>query len=729
MLWIGSLIAVLLSVGPDLPRAGGAGALALMTGGAALLALPLPPLGALARIAPARGAFDRASPYALAALVAAPPAALAALRLGPAWPSPARWVLPALLGLAAALFAATLLLARRMAGPAAPRLRASACIAALALAALFLSMHLPEGTLAAVRPGTGALHAALFGGTWLASAALAAPWAAALAGGAASLGRRARIAHAAAALAIGAALLVADRRALVDLYPGVHRWLGWTGLASVAAGASIAMGARAGAPWRAATRAAAALLVAAAALFAARAPSLTPGHRGALARSATGKTLLAMIGAGRRTGGPLPEHPLLRVDQRLDAPGPPGDLNILLVTVDALRADRVHGRGCGSPPAPCAPTLVDAPARLGAFARESTRFHRAYTQGTRTALAMSALMLGRYSANVDYRLMVYRRGALLDPRTLTEEQLRSFKGNFVFSTVPQNPSRGMLAERLQRAGLSTSAAAYAGRNEFFQRGGEFDAGFDRFADLTSMQWAKPTSGEVLRVALGQVEDDSRKERFFQWIHFYDPHEAGGDAARYDHYMQALDASFGALLDALAARGLLDRTVVVLTADHGEALGEHGHRGHATSLYDEQARIPLLVRVPGSPGRDVAEPVALVDVTATLAVLAGAETRDLDGVSLWPTILRGEAPPRRPVFIELHRYYSNQGVCTADLKGVVLGDWKLIQDRMRGTEELFHLGEDPAELDDRSVRDEARAEELRAVLDSFVSRAEAAHPLP
>jgi arylsulfatase A-like enzyme len=126
---------------------------------------------------------------------------------------------------------------------------------------------------------------------------------------------------------------------------------------------------------------------------------------------------------------------------------------------------------------------------------------------------------------------------------------------------------------------------------------------------------------------------------------------------------------------------------------------------------------------------VREPVALVDVTATLAAAAGADTKDLDGVNLWPLILAGEPPAERPIFLELHRYYSNEGTRTTDLKGVVLGDWKLVQDRMKGTEELFDLIEDPIEADNRVSRDADRAGELRAVLDSFVSRAEASHPLP
>jgi arylsulfatase A-like enzyme len=233
----------------------------------------------------------------------------------------------------------------------------------------------------------------------------------------------------------------------------------------------------------------------------------------------------------------------------------------------------------------------------------------------------------------------------------------------------------------------------------------------------------------VKVAIEELDQAKDKKRWFLWIHFYDPHEAGGNPERYARYMKTFDASFGALLDALGDRGLTGRTLIVLTADHGEALGEHGHRGHATSLYDEQARIPLLMAVPGLPGRDVREPVALLDVSATLAAAAGADTEGLDGVNLWPRIQGGDYPARRPVFLELHRYLSNQGTRTMDMKGVVLGDWKLLQDRMKGTEELFHLTEDPLEGDNRVSRDAARADELRAVLDSFMSRAEASHPLP
>jgi arylsulfatase A-like enzyme len=696
----------------DLASTRGAAALALLAG-AALLSLPLPLLAALARVLPLRGAVDRLSPYAIAAVVAAPPAVLAGARLAPTWPAPAAWPLPAIVGAGAGLFAAVFLLARRPAGEGGARIRAGALLSALALAGLFLSMHLVEGTLAAVRQGTVRLHAALYLGTWIASAALLGPWTAAMSvdrEGAVS--PRARLLLGVGSLVAGGALLAVDRRALVDLYPAVHRWLGWTGLLSLAAGVALLLGARASAAWRRARLAALGVTVLASALFVALGPSLAPGARASLARSATGKILLDALGPIRRSGGPLPAHPLLAVDQRLDAKGPPGELNLLLVTVDALRADH-----------------ADRTPRLGAFARQSARFRRAYTQGTRTALAMSALMLGRYCANIDFRLMIYRKGGLIDPATLTGDQIDALKGRFVYTTVPLNPDRGMLAERLQRAGLWTAAAPFAGLNEFFHKDGDFDHGFDRFADLTAKDWPKPTSGEVVKVAIEQLDEAKDRKRWFQWVHFYDPHEANANAERYGPYVEALDASFGALLDALAARGLADRTMIVVTADHGEALGEHGHRGHSTSLYEEQARIPLFVRIPGVPGRDVREPVALIDVNATLLAAAGADTQGIDGVNLWPMIQGGEGPASRPVFTQLHRYYSNRGVRTADLQGVVLGDWKLVQDRMRGTEQLFHLGDDPAEGDDRAARDPARADELRAVLDSFVSRAEVAHPLP
>ena len=125
------------------------------------------------------------------------------------------------------------------------------------------------------------------------------------------------------------------------------------------------------------------------------------------------------------------------------------------------------------------------------------------------------------------------------------------------------------------------------------------------------------------------------------------------SARYDHALAATDAAVGALLDGLAARGLLDDTVVVVVADHGTALGEEGHLGHQGLLQPEVLHVPMLVRLPGGEGagRRVPDDVGIVDLAPTLLALAGATPpARLDGRSLLP-LLRGEALPARGVLAQ------------------------------------------------------------------------------
>ncbi len=190
-------------------------------------------------------------------------------------------------------------------------------------------------------------------------------------------------------------------------------------------------------------------------------------------------------------------------------------------------------------------------------------------------------------------------------------------------------------------------------------------------------------------------------------------------------MRRVDGAVGALLRAVD----LERTAVVLLADHGEAFGEHRRHGHGSTLYDPQARIPLLLSVPGLPPSEVDTPVAAIDATTTLLVLGGADASATDGLNLLPLAQGRRTSSERPIFLELHRYLSSRGTRTADLKGVVLGDWKLVVDRKRDTAALYDLRSDPNERRNRLATAPERAALMRGMLDAFVHDAERDRPLP
>jgi arylsulfatase A-like enzyme len=191
---------------------------------------------------------------------------------------------------------------------------------------------------------------------------------------------------------------------------------------------------------------------------------------------------------------------------------------------------------------------------------------------------------------------------------------------------------------------------------------------------------------------------------------------------YDGEVAYLDAHIGALLDDLRARGLYDRTLIVLTADHGEEFQEHGGWWHGTTLYDEQIRVPLIVKPAGGAGGRVIEDLATsLDVAPTVLAAAGLPV---------PATLQGHALPLdggpatgwTSVFAE------------EDLEGNVLQavrsrEWKLVtanpgNPRGLPAEELFDLGKDPGEQADVLPRAPAEAEVMRAELGRAVLQARA-----
>jgi len=168
-----------------------------------------------------------------------------------------------------------------------------------------------------------------------------------------------------------------------------------------------------------------------------------------------------------------------------------------------------------------------------------------------------------------------------------------------------------------------------------------------------------------------------------------------------------DASFGRLLAHLETKGVLDDTIVVVTADHGEEFFEHGKFQHAKSLYDEVLHVPLIVRFPRavSPGARVAEPARLSDVLPTILDLAGIDAPDdIDGASLL-------APDR----VAPESIYARIRIDGFDLDAVRAHPFKLIRDRATGETALYQTEADPLEgepLD--SPGEHARLEALLAV---------------
>src|SRR5262249_50056701 len=152
-------------------------------------------------------------------------------------------------------------------------------------------------------------------------------------------------------------------------------------------------------------------------------------------------------------------------------------------------------------------------------------------------------------------------------------------------------------------------------------------GFDRYDDefLAAPEATERSADAVIQSAIAWI-DAHRAEPFFAWIHLFDPHSpytppapfaAAHRDAPYDGEVSYTDAAVGRLLDRLRQLNLFARAVIVIVADHGESLGDHGERTHGTFLYDATIRVPLLIKMPA---RDSA-PRAAVDVPVETADLA------------------------------------------------------------------------------------------------------------
>jgi arylsulfatase A-like enzyme len=354
--------------------------------------------------------------------------------------------------------------------------------------------------------------------------------------------------------------------------------------------------------------------------------------------------------------------------------------NLILVTIDTLRADHLG----------CYGSTLGATPRLDALAAEGVRFEHAVSPVPLTRPAHTSLLTGLYPWEHGVRDNL--------PAKLDE-------------SIPT------IASELHERGYDT--AAFVG-TFLLGRGSGLERGFATFEDGAGRAGtgdrvgaaAERRASEVAAGVLRYLED--AKPPFFLWAHFYDPHApyeppepfakrfAGNPYAGEIAYV---DEQVGAILDLVEKRGLAPSTLVLVTADHGEGLGDHGEDEHGVLVYEETIHVPLLLRFPATvaPGSVEREPVSLVDVAPTLLAAAGRA----EG----PTLLH---PRARPLYFE--SLYGSLHFGWAPLRGIRDGASKLI---FAPRPELFDLEVDPRETQDLSPvhKDEARRlyAELQEVL--------------
>lgn len=356
--------------------------------------------------------------------------------------------------------------------------------------------------------------------------------------------------------------------------------------------------------------------------------------------------------------------------------------NILLVTIDTLRPDHVGALGYRRRVTP----------RIDELASGATTFSDVTAAAPRTVRSVGAMMTGLYPGEIDYRV-VHLWPELEASNTLLSERLR-----------PRYQTSAVLG------------------TDYFHRARGFEQGFDRIYISPTY---KPFRGTVVERAMDELAALSSSRRpFFLWVHFFGPHEpylsdgavstfGANPIDRYDTEILRADAEAGELFDGLRSLGLWDRTVVVVASDHGEAFGEHGTTGHSSTVYEEQVRAFLAIRVPGASRRLVRTPVALFDVYATLLDVAGVhDAPPTSARTLLPAVLGRNAPPAsRPIFAEVFP----DGTYALEAFAVRRGDDKLIYYPRTNRFELYDLASDPSESLDRSDVTRGVGREFRRLL--------------
>jgi arylsulfatase A-like enzyme/Flp pilus assembly protein TadD len=282
-----------------------------------------------------------------------------------------------------------------------------------------------------------------------------------------------------------------------------------------------------------------------------------------------------------------------------------------------------------------------------------------------------------------------------------------------------------LAERLQSAGWTTGAFVSAW---VLDSKWGLAQGFDHYSDQFQLSKYKTISlgtvqkrgDEVVADALRWM-DGVKDRRFFTWLHLYDPHTPYDPpepyASRYRGRPYLGEVAFtdelvGRVLGFLRERRLLERTVVVVLADHGESLGEHGEQTHAYFVYDSSMHVPFIVRTPwGDRGR-VAGQVSTVDLMPTVLDLVGlAGQPDVDGRSLALSVLRPDAPVSGTAYLET--YFPRYHFGWQHLRAARNGRYKYVE---APEPELYDLEKDPGETTNIYKAYSARAEDLRLWLE-------------
>jgi arylsulfatase A-like enzyme/Tfp pilus assembly protein PilF len=368
-------------------------------------------------------------------------------------------------------------------------------------------------------------------------------------------------------------------------------------------------------------------------------------------------------------------------------------LNVVLITIDTLRADHVGCYGYKQIKTP----------NIDGLAADGVRFERAFAVVPVTLPSHTSMLTGTYPM---------------------------WSGMHDFSANKLSPLQPTLASVLKQAGYQTGAViAAAVLDSRFGLNQGFDFYYDHFdfsrLDEANLDEMERPGNVVADVGLDWLAKNSQK-KFFLWMHLYDPHfpyhppepySREYAAQPYDGEIAFADEQVGRLLRFLKEKAIYQNTVIVLCGDHGESLGEHGEKTHGFFIYNATMHVPLIIRLPeNAAARTVSDPVALVDLMPTVLGAVGLEVPpQVQGRSLLPDLRDDRRPEdqverNRVLYGEtfLPRIHFNW----SELRGSENTKYHFI-DAPRP--ELYDLVQDPGEVHNLFTEKKAVAEEMRAKL--------------
>jgi arylsulfatase A-like enzyme len=463
----------------------------------------------------------------------------------------------------------------------------------------------------------------------------------------------------------------------------------------------------------------------------------------------------AVVALAVRPAAPPAELAALAAGGSVATPEAP---NLLVIVLDTLRADHVGAYGYARKTTPF----------LDSFAAGATLFERAFSTSAFTLPSHASLFTGLYPAT-------HGADASDDTALPSLEQLGRL--NDIAPARPLSRHAVTLAEVARDGGLETGAVC--ANTAYLYRWYALDQGFDSYVDTPGqparrrplgLALLKRLSWRVERLLDGnerysllawEVNDFAlrwlaprRERRFFLFLNYMEPHEpylplpAWRDAFprawdrqqvdrgairerergilpdereplldAYDASILSLDDQLRELFARLEEWKLLDRTLVVITSDHGESFGEHHELGHCNNVYQPEVHVPLVVREPGQrEGRRVREPVSLVDVMPTLLARAKLPVpAGLQGIDLF-----GGARAL-PLVVSMGRYLdlvrNHPRFYDRTHEALVRERWKLVR-HSSGERELYDLDADPGEQADQAGAQPDVARELASELERF-----------